>query len=553
MNWYAQSSTSYLRYKRWFDDPESALLTDWVWYGGAMGDGPELPCAMHLKPWVPSISPNSWSYLSGRDNVASVTYMRTDCQTGLVDGPFNYGSGIVRYWKCPTGTWQSPKADTSQEICYRSADVIDPELNRGAPPCADSCFGDPVNAATGNKFERRAEYISPSSPLEFSWTYNSDGSSVAASAVGDILGVARSTNFSRRLTFSVSGAVSTVYVSRPSGGSIRFEPSGSGWISLDTPGVRLAQDADGGWSFRDADNSVDHFGANGVLLSMIDPSGRAIVVAYGADSRLESAIDDQGRQVRFEYSAGNRLQRVWLPDGTSLGIAFDAKGRLASVTHQDGTQRQYRYDEPTYSAATDKADLLTTELDEQGKLLSETFYDSAGRAYQTRQGGVTTESAAFTVTGSQLYSAKTTVTRASGALSETQFGIQSGRVVPLRVFVTCAGCAPRNVQYTYGTFGLPTQIIRNGIVETRTYDALGRVASVTQAQGRVEQRTTHTEWHPIFNLPVARYVSNAAGETVSSVHWSYDDAGLLLQMTEDAEVQSAPADIGGASQLARVN
>lgn len=529
-NWYMHSKTEHFYEKRWFNDPESALFTDWVWYGQATG-GSEAPCEMQAGPayLLAEYTVASWNY--SRDSFADVFYFHTPCDTRASRGPYKYGSGVVRYWKCPAGQWNSPKVDSSQEVCYRSADVYDPELNKGRPPCADSCFGDPVNAGTGNKFERRIEFSAPNSPLEFSWTYNSDGASIASSPVGDILGVGRTTNFSPSLTLSASDSIQSVYINRPTGGSVRFEPSGSGWISVDTPGVRLTRDDEGAWSFRDADNSLELFDSTGVLRSIVDPDGRAILFNYGPANRLESALDERGRQLRFEYDATNRLQRVLFPDGGFMSVKFDSKERLTLVTYQDGSQRQYRYDEPAFSAATTKGDLLTTELDEQGQVISETYYDADGRAYLTREGGITTESAVFTSAEHPLYSRNTTVSRASGATSQIEFGIRSGQVVPLRVATGCASCESQVTHYAYGAFGLPTQISRNGIVEERDYDSIGRIVSVIEAQGRPEERTTQIEWHPTFNRPVTRRTIDATSQLQSLTSWTYDDAGRQTSMT----------------------
>jgi len=84
----------------------------------------------------------------------------------------------------------------------------------GPPDCNENCFGDPINAGNGNKLEHHVEYGVRSSPLAFSWDYNSIG--VARVAVeGDVLGKRVTTVLSRALTITAVGAQQVAAISQP--------------------------------------------------------------------------------------------------------------------------------------------------------------------------------------------------------------------------------------------------------------------------------------------------------------------------------------------------
>ncbi|WP_163840145.1 DUF6531 domain-containing protein, partial [Pseudoxanthomonas sacheonensis] len=525
-NWYQDKPQWH---RRGFADAEASFKTDWADF--------ETPCAPGQSS---SWNYDSWFYQQNTgyqpESIAGATYIFKYCANSQLYGPYNYSSVSLRHWICADGAWHEPLQAGNPEICTLEEDKAEPDKNKGAPPCPDQCFGDPINAGTGNKFETRAEYRGPGEfPLEFSWTYNSMGSSPASDPYGDMVGFSRSTTFSRRVSVSASEGITTAYVSRPNGSSLRFDKQGSAWISsAGTPETLTSVGAPiQSWILEDASGSRDHFNADGRLLAMANAGGKRITIAYDSLGRIESATDESNRKLIFSYGPGSLLESLTLPEGSSLLFDYNAAGYLEKVTYPGGAFLSYLYDESGYVQLSAKG-ALTGVMDESGIRYSSTYYDATGKATATELGGVDLQSATYVEAAAGGYASSTSVTMSSGALREIEFQVEKGRVVPSSVSTTCSGCVGQSVAYAFDGNGYVDTVTQNGVVSDLDYDVRGLLTQKIEAANDTtgKKRTTQTDWHADFRVPTERRVYNAANTLVAKSTYTYNTRGQALTASQ---------------------
>lgn len=99
------------------------------------------------------------------------TYAQTSSPPCASQNTAWWGATRQRLVECPTGYGPNYPAATH---CYAPGGAIDPPKNLGKPKDCDSQTGNPVNVATGNKFQVERDYRgSGAFPLEYTRYYNS--------------------------------------------------------------------------------------------------------------------------------------------------------------------------------------------------------------------------------------------------------------------------------------------------------------------------------------------------------------------------------------------
>jgi RHS repeat-associated protein len=430
--------------------------------------------------------------------------------------------------------------------------AANPGSNKGCPACegapkAAMVVGDPINIGTGNKFETRAEYRGTGPfPLEFTWTYNSTGSSGLDRGVDVILGANRTNNYDRHVRAITVGSVTTAYISRPNGNTLQFTRSGSTWIAgSDLDGIltstRDSNDVVTGWTYRSAQNEIEVFDANGTMQSLTSASGYTQTLTYDASSRIASVRDVAGRQLTFAYNTNNRLTQLTLPDGNVVQFAYDASDNLQTVTHPDGKIWTYLYNEQTFTGNTSLPHALTGEQDENGTgtsaRYSTTIYDAKGRATVTYlSSNVDRYSATYTDSSDGSYVASATITFPLGKTRTLTFQTVQGRVLPTGYVDSCTGCTTSQTKaFNYAASGhVSSMTDYAGVVTTYTQDTNGletqRVDSANQA---ATKRTTQFVWDTALRKPTDQYVYDSSGVSQpgtikSRRRWTYNTRGQPL-------------------------
>lgn len=360
--------------------------------------------------------------------------------------------------------------------------------NFGPPPCADQCFGDPINAGTGNKFEQRVEFSSQGEfPLVASWTYNSQRLPSHYSSDLFVFGRNRTHHYFRRVSFfsdPVAVPTPTAYVARPDGKSLRFSHVDSVWVADYGQTGRLTSltDTNGisGWIYEDGQGGQETFDASGRLLELTNRAGSKQILAYDTSGRLQSVTDPQGRAISFEYNSDNLVDVLNTPDGQELQFSYAAQKDLEGVQYPGGGEIHYVYDEAEYVEPYTPEGALTGVVDESQQRFSTTLYAKSPYSSQAKAigtflgGGVDT----YVATYEPLYgfpAPEFTVQLPNGATRDMVFSVIKHRVVPTSTTTSCAGCVTATTTYTYDAQGHPDTVSTSGVITDYDHNSRGLV------------------------------------------------------------------------------
>ncbi len=401
-------------------------------------------------------------------------------------------------------------------------------VNRGVGKT--SCHlekGNPINAASGNKFQRERDYIGAGSvDLQFERVYNSHWSAPSGS-----VGVNWRTNFDRSML--VNGNLPIVRMLRADGQLIVFKKISGIWrpeagntsvlVELVSSPVPQAV-----WAFTGVDDEVEYYDRIGRLVQISNRGGSVRQrLTYDSLDRLHQVVDAFGNALTFTYQFDDRLATMQVPDGSTFFYSYDPIGNLVSVTIPEvpaPVTRRYFYENTSFPHA------LTGLEDENGKRFATWKYDSQGRAYFSEHArGVDR-----TVLGFGLNDA-TTVTDALNAQRTVNFKTIGGSLNYAGESQPAgSGCA---AAYSSATFDDAGNVLSatdfNGVVATYKYENPRRlVISKTEAFGRPEQRTTTTEWHPNYRIP--KRIAEPLRLTTFDYFPNGDLRSRQIQATKDA-------------------
>jgi RHS repeat-associated protein len=115
------------------------------------------------------------------------------------------------------------------------------------------------------------------------------------------------------------------------------------------------------------------------LISVTDPNGNAVIVAYNTDETIKSLTDAAGRVTTFIYDAQKRCTSMTLPDGKTVDYFYDAAGYLQKTVDLMGNEIVYAYD----------ADGFMTSMTVGDKVTSITYDDKNGAITPKRVASIT--------------------------------------------------------------------------------------------------------------------------------------------------------------------
>mgnify|MGYP003362082501 CR=1 FL=1 len=435
-----------------------------------------------------------------------------------------------------------------------------------------SCaVGNPCSVGSGLKRQSEVDYVGAGAqPLSLQRTYRS--SYLVAPRKG--FGALWMHEWQRRLDFSsYSGTTPLLTVQRADGSHSNFGPSNGIWLSVDGKGDSLTPLRDGkgvisGWRFAQITMGVtEDFDIAGKLLRVQKANGWATSLTY-SDASTPSSIAPEpnlllevrnafGQKLSFAYDAQSRIVAVTTPGGNVITYSYDANGMLNGVTYADGTRRQYHYENSQYRWA------LTGITDEKGVRFATYAYDSLGRATSTEHaGGVDKFQLSFLGNG------QTSVTTADGTSRTFTSELQGNVLRATGASAPCPACGDIAKAVTYDAAGNVASRRNFADKETRySYDALGRETQRIEGYGTADAKTTTTEWHPTWNLPLkvaapgrvdyftydgqgqmtahgwfptadvngGQGLNAAPSGAVSSNSYGYDANGLMTALTEQVD------------------
>jgi YD repeat-containing protein len=402
-------------------------------------------------------------------------------------------------------------AEDSMVIFYEPQ-INQPEKEAGKP---EQCTGNPINTATGNKYQVEPLYHATNSFIQpLNTVYNSQLANIDN-------GIGFGWSFISLKHIISDG--STLRIEDGSGKSEVFIKSGSAWQGDPDTQLIIEQSASG-YSVKMPRGMVDNYNLQGQLISHSSPQGQATTYQYGDLGLMSLITGPYGQQIMLSYDAAAHLSKVTNPEGQAYLYHYDIDNNLISISYPDDTPlddtdnptREYHYEDTSFPHH------LTGITDETGTRYVTWTYDSEGRAISSEHaGGVDRSTLDFSIAD------QVTVTNPLGKDTTYHFTTLHGvkKVTQVEGHQT-ASCAGANQAYTYDANGyIESKTDWQGNVTTYIHDARGLETSRTEAFGTPQARTTLTEWHPDFRLPVKITEPNQVTDFV------YDAQGRVLSQT----------------------
>jgi RHS repeat-associated protein len=265
------------------------------------------------------------------------------------------------------------------------------------------------------------------------------------------------------------------------------------------------------------------YNASDQLLTSTDPLGNVTTYAYDDAGKVASVTDPKTHVTSYGYDAADRLTSVTAPGSATTSYSYDDVGNFTSRTDPNTHQTTYTYDtanrltaatnplNKTWSLSHDangnptqltkpSTGTITITHDALNRPTGLAFSDSTpavSYSYDANSNRTQMVDGA----GTQTYSYDaldrlTAVTRGSDGFgySYDDAGNVTLRNYPDATSISYSydddsrtSAVTRNgnsANYTYNPAGAPTQVtLPNGYIETRIYDAAGRVTQVKHSQG----------------------------------------------------------------------
>ncbi len=336
-------------------------------------------------------------------------------------------------------------------------------------------------------------------------------------------------NWQRYLDVSASAYPegAQVIAIREDGATPTFTKTSNNWVANSTRDVlQSVVGANGvitGWQYTsERSGDLETYDSNGTLQSVRTRGGRVTTLTYNNKKQLIRVAAPSGRSLIFGYDVQNRISSITAPDGAVTQYAYNANGMLSTITRPDGAVRQYVYEDSRFPTA------LTGVVDENGNRYATYAYDAQGRAVSsTLAGGTDTYQFQY---GDNY---QTTVTDPTGKTSVYTFLKQNGVLLPTAISAPCGLCGSTRKSSSYdANNNLTQETDYNGTVTTHAYDSDKREIQRVDGASTANARTTTTEWHKIWNLPL-RIASPTKLET-----YSYDSNGNLTSYSETPTADS---------------
>ena len=458
--------------------------------------------------------------------------------TGFVS--FVRTRGIV----CPDGYDANPYTAPTDAYCYKPiGNSPSPKKNLG--PCKD-CEGqvsNPVNIATGNKYQIESDYRgSGPFPLEYTRQYNSLAWRVtSAPQAGPDFFISlpnwRGT-YDRAVIFVDHPLFPIARAYRQDGRVIDFNLVSGAFVPEADVVEKLTRQVDGGgettgWTLTTANEDVELYDETGRLTSITNRAGISQVLAYGADGRISTVTHSFGQQLSFTYDSLGRPSTLTVPGGGVITYDYaDSYRNLTSVTYPDSTVRTYLYEAgPNH--------FLTGITGEDSVRFSTYAYDSNKKVYSSEHAGAV-EKFTFSYTSDT----QTDVTDPLGVTRTITHGASLGAERVLGFSSICLTCgrsskaksfdANNNVTsrkdfddrltcYAYDTTRNLETVRVEGFSASIT-SCPGSLASYTPTSG-TRERMIVTAWNSTFRLP------DSITEANRTTSFTYDTSGNVLTRT----------------------
>ncbi len=414
------------------------------------------------------------------------------------------------YRECPVAV--TGQCGLDQRIDATNGQCIDvaPPRDRKAlgrscgDPAAAAWFGNPCNAATGNKYQAEVDYRSAVEGLSYVRHYNSLG------AVDIGLGVGWTSSFYRRLEFDGPYIVAH-------GADGRGEPfsrSEGGWQGDADTHLDLLEDASG-FTLRGRGGESERYDSTGRIVTAIDAAGNETHYVYDDNGRLAGVTNAYGHRLSFAHDSHGRLAQLIDAAGNAYTYGYDGD-RLVEVIYPDGGRRAYHYEDPLY------AHLLTGISDETGTRIASFSYDETGRAVVTEHAQTSNDSAQRRYALSYESTDRATLIGPQGVVEHLSFDEHLGvRRLQSRVF---AHDGKGITQRFDESNNLIEYVDAEGRATRFVYGPSNQLLSRVEAAGSADERSIVYEYlNEQLDLPTRIAMPSVLAGANSEIRLTYDE------------------------------
>jgi RHS repeat-associated protein len=374
-------------------------------------------------------------------------------------------------------------------------------------------IGNPVNLATGNKYQREVDLPALPGVLGVELVRHYNARDIRADAVGRNWGWSYDTRLFR--------VGDTVQIVQADGSRVDFARQAGGATCLPADpamGVLHAQAGVRGetmaWQWRNG--RVLQFDEDGFLVGISATTGQALSIRRARDmgrhrGALLEVVDPHGRRLAFDY--GDPLADGWRPlvsVRTPVGhftYAQDMERRLSTATTPAGDAREYLYEA---GAAAWLTGVVERPRDGAPRRVRSWGYDARGRVVIATRGAPDAREGTLRISYADQVTRVRDSTGSETRLSHRQAGARN--VLTAVDGVGCHGCASADSTRRHDAVGRVTGEAGIGIER----DILGRIGALHEAGA-----TTRVAWLADSTLPAqVEAPSKVAGRThVRRVDW----------------------------------
>jgi RHS repeat-associated protein len=414
-----------------------------------------------------------------------------------------------------------------------------PDKNQGKPQNG-ACVANPINVATGNKYEPVTDLAisTPGLPFEFRRYYNS---TVIANGP---LGYGWTHSFSLSLQVAQTYPTLRIKIIDADGTALYFRQvfltnGTSSFFGESGVKDKLIKLASGEYKLRrKKDNLTYLFGTNGKLTQVSDPNGNTLTLTY-TSGLVTQVTNNFGKTLTIQYNS-SRISSITDPKNQSITYTYTSSN-LTSVAYPDSQSISYAYD---------ANHRLTDKYDTSSNLIGHWHYNTNGKVdtyYRFLKDSVPQERIDFSYTTSEPRTI--TLTRSTGTTTYTG-AINDG----IRVITGIEGCGATcggdtNKTFTYDQWvNLTDSTSISGAQSYTTHysydepanfwDRVGEVVEKTEAVGFPEERATgYTYTHRtddpfLLTQSTETKVSVLASGQNKVTTTNYDSYGRITSRTE---------------------
>ena len=255
------------------------------------------------------------------------------------------------------------------------------------------------------------------------------------------------------------------------------------------------------------------YDANDNLIKAVAPDGTTTTYSYDANGNMLSETDPLGYTISFTYNQFAEPLTFTNQEGYLTSYDYDPSGNLVLQTNPDGTTQQYAYNP-------------------QGEVTSSTDPDSQtiGYAYSIN-GQLTTENLPDGTSNTYTYDGHGNMLTADGPGGDWMF-TYSSQNLPTTI-VEPNG----TLTVEYGVDGNITELKdQTGFTTNYEYDAVGRLAKLTDANGDLVESYTYDAAGNLAsetkgNGTVTNFVDDANGDITQITNLAPDGKTVNSQMT----------------------